>query len=743
MAGVAAPSPLRARIPEPLLEEPPQDRWCDLVLTGGVASGVVYPWAIVELARRFRFRNIGGTSVGALAAAIAAASEYGRRHGHPHAYEVLRQLPVELAEMVEGAPGAEDRRTRMLSLFQPAAAGRRLFRVFLAALAAMYRPNVQDSQTPAPSPSWRWIARLKDRSAADPGSLADGSGPIVAAGSSRRAPVLRAVARSVLDEYGALMRGWWLGALVVGVAGVALGILVKPVAALASSAPWLLHLGLAAALGLLLMGVYRLVRAVLVDLRDGLLRHDLGLCRGTSTETDGNGRRVPALSDWMHEGIQRAAGLPVDGPPLTFQDLWHAPLMPGGPRPRTGALGVPAERSINLEMVTTNVTHGRPYRLPAMDRDARLFFNPKVWEGFFPPPVMAALRRNATPYRPAAAADPPLPDGVAGLLELPAERLPIVVAARLSLSFPLLFAALPLYAIDYETPKRRDRRLRLCRFSDGGLCSNFPIHFFDSGLPRWPTFGIWLQQRSPLRADVPVWLPEFQGDGRGDTWQRFEPMRPQRGGGGRGLTPPLGGTAGDPASDAEPTPSTLLKFLWAAVQAAKDWGDQTSMRMPHVRRRVVRVMLKSNQGEGELNIAMTSKMILDMAATYGTAAGLALCKAYAPIDAGQEEPTPAWREHLWVRLQVLLDGLSGLLRDFGDAAARRGHTLDMEELLAQAQLESPIQSLTDRRTLSEEQARELADLVHRIERLGAALSSRSGVPHRQTPAPELRLRPPL
>jgi hypothetical protein len=153
-------------------------------------------------------------------------------------------------------------------------------------------------------------------------------------------------------------------------------------------------------------------------------------------------------------------------------------------------------------------------------------------------------------------------------------------------------------------------------------------------------------------------------------------------------------------------------------------------------------MLKSDQGEGELNIAMRPEMIVDMAANYGTAAGRTLCLAYAPAGPGQET-APAWLEHLWVRLQVLLDGLADLLRNFGDAAARRGHTLDMEQLLARAQAVSPIQSLTDRRTLNPDQARELADLVRRIEGLGAALSSRSGVPHRQRPAPELRLRPPL
>src|SRR5205807_10418438 len=37
-------------------------------------------------------------------------------------------------------------------------------------------------------------------------------------------------------------------------------------------------------------------------------------------------------------------------------------------------------------------------------------------------------------------------------------------------------------------------------FSDGGICSNFPIQFFDAWLPKTPTFGINLAQlRVPAR----------------------------------------------------------------------------------------------------------------------------------------------------------------------------------------------------------------------------------------------------
>jgi predicted acylesterase/phospholipase RssA len=54
------------------------ERECDLVMKGGITSGVVYAGAIVELGRAFRFRRIGGTSAGAIGAAVAAAAEYAR-----------------------------------------------------------------------------------------------------------------------------------------------------------------------------------------------------------------------------------------------------------------------------------------------------------------------------------------------------------------------------------------------------------------------------------------------------------------------------------------------------------------------------------------------------------------------------------------------------------------------------------------------------------------------------------------
>src|SRR5207247_10138276 len=69
------------------------------------------------------------------------------------------------------------------------------------------------------------------------------------------------------------------------------------------------------------------------------------------------------------------------------------------------------------------------------------------------------------------------------------------LAARMSLSFPVLLSEIPLWAIDIET-----NTWAQCCFSDGGITSNFPIHFFDGPIPRWPTFGLNLGPFNPDQA---------------------------------------------------------------------------------------------------------------------------------------------------------------------------------------------------------------------------------------------------
>ena len=77
----------------------PIDRFCDVVMEGGVTSGIIYASAVAELAPYYRFRNIGGSSIGAFAAALTAAAEYSRRYaGSDKPFQALAELPDKLAE---------------------------------------------------------------------------------------------------------------------------------------------------------------------------------------------------------------------------------------------------------------------------------------------------------------------------------------------------------------------------------------------------------------------------------------------------------------------------------------------------------------------------------------------------------------------------------------------------------------------------------------------------------------------
>ena len=95
-------------------------RECDIVMKGGITSGVVYPHAICELAQTYRFMQVGGTSAGAIAAAATAAAELGRARG---GFQELAALPAWLG-------GGR----HLQELFQPEPATEGLFRMMIAAL---------------------------------------------------------------------------------------------------------------------------------------------------------------------------------------------------------------------------------------------------------------------------------------------------------------------------------------------------------------------------------------------------------------------------------------------------------------------------------------------------------------------------------------------------------------------------------------------------------------------------------
>src|ERR1700712_363352 len=110
---------------DPLLE-------CDLVMKGGITSGVVYPLAVCELATVYRLRSVGGSSAGAIAAAAAACAELGRANG---GFARLATLPDDLTRTVDG----ED--SRLFTLFQPQPKMRRLFGLVTSGLGSTGWPR--------------------------------------------------------------------------------------------------------------------------------------------------------------------------------------------------------------------------------------------------------------------------------------------------------------------------------------------------------------------------------------------------------------------------------------------------------------------------------------------------------------------------------------------------------------------------------------------------------------------------
>jgi predicted acylesterase/phospholipase RssA len=125
-----------------LMESEPT-KYCDLVMKGGITSGIVYPNAVLALAKQFRLKNIGGTSAGAIAAAVCAAAALGdrRKHGKSELQQEPGKVGFEGLQTVSKSLSAQG---FIYSLFQPAPGARNAFRVVvvLAGKAGALRKGI-------------------------------------------------------------------------------------------------------------------------------------------------------------------------------------------------------------------------------------------------------------------------------------------------------------------------------------------------------------------------------------------------------------------------------------------------------------------------------------------------------------------------------------------------------------------------------------------------------------------------
>jgi predicted acylesterase/phospholipase RssA len=511
-------------------------RYCDIVMKGGITSGVVYPLAAVELAKERRFRNIGGTSAGAIAAAAVAAAEFGKHSGdNPNAYEEISELPRWLG-------------THLASLFQPSRTMRPFFNTLLSALAGGIPAKLM-----APLNGFPLAANV---------GLLPGAAFVAAAFALDPGTAMKVLATAV-------------GVLVL----LPLGVLV----AIAVSAAWRLR-----------------------RLPDSCY----GLCAGN----DRAGKAAnPPLTRWLADLLDRLAGREAGQRPLTFGDLWRLKAPPG-------------ERGLNLQMMTSCLSQGRPYSLP-FEGGEKLWFDPEELRRLFPARIVDHMVDNADGE----------PD-TAGRLPLPAAaEMPVVVAARMSLSFPLLIAAVPLYAENHAW--KDGPRVERCWFSDGGITSNFPVHFFDSPVPRWPTFAIDLIPLTPDRTlseveSENVWLPKTNHQGIDEAWVGWE----KKGEFGR-----------------------LAAFLNSIFRTAQNWIDNRQMRGPGYRDRIAHVRLTKD--EGGMNLDMDGPTI-ERLASRGRSAAAQLSERFGPQPPADAELT--WANQRWVRYRAY----ATLVEQQGEQAVR-------------------------------------------------------------------------
>lgn len=534
---------------------------CDLILKGGITSGVVYPGVAVELARKYRFRSIGGTSAGAIAAAAIAAAEVGRQSGRG-GFEALEGLPAWLAEEHEG-------KTNLLNLFRPNAGAERLHGVLMSGLGK-------------DKPFWRMLLGLLRRYVAAffVGSLLG----------------LVFLFVALLWAEGLVAFTGFLSALVVALFG---GVGV---------AFWRFYLTSSKAIE--------------------------GNYLGLTTGHDASGSELkPMLTDWLCAYLDELAGFDDRDAPLTFGDL--------------KACGV------DLLVITTCVTHGRPYQLPF---DSKIFFmHKRDLRMFFPRKVVAWLEAKHAASKGRLGSE---------FIQLPdADDLPVVFATRLSLSFPVLISALPLYAIDKTRRHDEDQVMERCWFTDGGVSSNFPVHLFDSALPTRPTFAVNLKPHHPdygpnswdFAARQGVWMPERNQAGQSNRWTRFD--------------------------DAHGFLS-LFSFVKTVVEAGFNWQDSLLAAAPGQRDRIVQVGLAPE--EGGLNLAMDKSTIM---ALYerGQLAGRLLVSRFA-----LREHHMNWENHKWIRYRSFMAALERVLSNYHaafDAELDLGE--DYKVLLDQPQSRAP------------------------------------------------------
>jgi hypothetical protein len=608
---------------------------CDLTMRGGPASAVVYPLAVCALAEHYVIRRIAGSSAAAASAAATAAAEVGRGvpdatglpgpHTVPPGFAGLAGVTAWLC-----GQGSDDgiEQNRLARLLQPSDDTRAAYR-FVAA----------------------WLH------AASTGTRRAGLGVALAA--------LAALGRASK----AVMALVWIG-FALGGAGMVASQLRAAEYTPGASFLLALYAALALVVALLMAALLASAAVAILATRQFLATraepNGFGLVPGIARTAPGPipamaarldrlaglpaAAGVPPVSEWLADRIDDLAGIPDAGDarpraPLTFGDLWLGRCGERSPADEAAlrrAAREPEWRVVDLVLVTTDVSLGRPYRFPLDTADqtprtgAPQFLHCADCLGATLP---ARVVDHIVATSPSTEPDHTCPRHPGGVLrELPDPwDLPVVAAVRMSLATPGLLSAVPLYSVaesgsdagtdewggrlDGHRPGGHaplpDGALRTHWLCDGGVTAGADVDAFDALLPRWPTFAFGVDQTAA--GDGPQWvrLPAQ------DASPGVLPWRPLDSSGG---------------------------FLRSVLAAATGWRDALQAQSPGFRGRVATVR-RGPDDRGHA-VFLPQRAVLRLA-VRGFHAGQALRERFTGPDGDVEGQTQTDR-YRWIRMRMAL-----------------------------------------------------------------------------------------
>jgi predicted acylesterase/phospholipase RssA len=683
----------------------------DLTMQGGATSGVVYPMAICELATRFKFRNIGGASAGAIAAALTAAAELGRT-ANADAERLSGHVPLSMAPtdshpfpIRQGFAGLADLMRwisqtdsengvkddfRLAQLFRPTSEAKKLFRI----AACLMRGR-----------TWSLPMVLVATMAPIPRLLAAATGIMAVLVSGWLATTVAAESQSWSHV---LFAGLWsVGAFSVSiltaiyVCAALLPLLLprvnlstvsttrlflyssafhRPVR-LVSLLPILLALvavgwlfiaapsryaiailvGLAASLLVCLIllfslltifGLYRSTFFGLVGGSSSPSKHRLldrasGMPKSTINE---------AVVPWLNNCLSQLAGLHEDEV-LRFGHLWDGldyseRRLSGEPEDR-GELrrmtSIPNFRLINLRLMTTDLVRRRPYAFPLQPASEE----DQLWL------QLDELRESES-----------FPESVLAVLSESESRqlvdkagrirtyhalpdpwdVPVIFAVRLSMAMPILFTAIPMYRLVQPQLIRDD--LGRTMFQDE--------HVFKTEI-RPPDLDASTkpQTQSDLAGVEELWFSDG-GITSNFPVDLFDTFLPQW----QSVALSLGSYPTwaphqdvvlphdwetDVGAPNAPLTNSGMSFLKATLDTAMTWRDRTQADSNSRHGRIAEVRLRPD--EGGTHLFMPRAVVASLALRGALAGARLRCRIADPIQ---------WDRVRWLRLRVALRNLEQL-----------------------------------------------------------------------------------